>query len=227
MPFNEVHLPLVNFLPVANPEDIFEVDIGDVNPAFDDSHDLHTSSCRSSSCTDMDDDNEEHEYFDALATLDDLVWPAELFYNPQTLGNCRQHERGRRKHQKSKGPGGHNQHANEETSDTGIGEQGNVWKQRGEEEMATSALCGRGEGSERGTASGPRFATPVPSSLAASLAPSSPALRSAVPGPASPALHPGLAKPGPCFWGWVDGGRPWRRREWGPGAIPWKAGGSA
>ena len=80
MLFDEVYLPLVNFLPAANSEDIFEVGIGDVDPALGDSHDLHTNSYRSSSCTNMDDDDEEHEFFDAPTTLDDLIWLAELLH---------------------------------------------------------------------------------------------------------------------------------------------------
>ena len=90
MPSDDVHLPLVNIPHVANLDDIFEVGIGEVDPTFDNSHELNTTNCRSSSYDDInDDDTDEHEFLNAPMTLDHMVWPTELLHNPKTLAKHR------------------------------------------------------------------------------------------------------------------------------------------
>jgi hypothetical protein len=127
MPSDEVHLPLVNFPHAANPNDIFEVGIGEVDPAFDNSHDLNTTSCRSSSCDDIDDDDtNEHEFLDAPTTLDHMVWPAKLLHNPETLAKRRRHHRGSTKHRKGKGNGNDERYGDHEMRETGVGDHGDL-----------------------------------------------------------------------------------------------------
>jgi hypothetical protein len=99
LPSEDVHLPLLDFSDAPNLEDMFDIGIGDADPAFVDSQEVDIMSCRSSSCDEIDDEeSEDHEeseddelrednedFFDAAPTLEDLLWPAELLYNPEQL----------------------------------------------------------------------------------------------------------------------------------------------
>jgi hypothetical protein len=173
MPSTEVHLLLVDFPHAPSLPDLFDVGIGDADPAFANIDDLYIISGRSSSCDDLGEDYEsdEHEFHDAATTLEDMLWLAELFHNPERMGRSVHHQRKRIHLRQSQGTcveerGMNDTDLGDQTNDRGktcMFEALNEWRDRPNELHAWGG--GTGPIGLRTGASmlGPRLATPVPS----------------------------------------------------------------
>jgi hypothetical protein len=84
LPVENVDIPTVDLPPVASTDNWLSVSIGKADPTFM-NYDEYNDSGRPSLCDaryESESEDEENSFFDANENLEDLVWPAELLYNP-------------------------------------------------------------------------------------------------------------------------------------------------
>jgi hypothetical protein len=171
----EVYLLLVDFPPAPSLTNLLDVGIGDADPAFVDFNDVHSSSGRSSSCEDLEEEyqSDEHEFHDAPTTLEDMLWPAELLHNLERMGRPVHHHRERTHFRQSQGT-----YVEERgMSDNDLGDHRidrskscmfqavNDWSKQADELHAWEGGTGVGGLCMGASMMGPCLATPAPSFL--------------------------------------------------------------